>query len=79
MSYYYINKGSPHDSEDLLGEGAILLVPGLLAGLAGHVHLALQVGNLVLLEGLGELGHLASQIWKEEGWSIIVIHLQQHL
>ena len=55
----------PHDVEDLPGEDAVLLVLLLLGGLAGDVEVALQLGDLVLLEGLGELLHLDGKVWNE--------------
>ncbi len=51
-----------HDVVNVPGELSVLLMPGLLAGLARHVHLAVLFLNLVLLEGLGKLVHLAGNV-----------------
>ena len=60
---YYFHVCLPHDVEDLPGEDSVLLVLLLLRGLAGDVEVAVQLGDLVLLEGVGQLLHLNGQVW----------------
>jgi len=56
----------PHDTEDGLGEDAVLLVFVNLGGFAGDVQLAVQVLDLEFLEGFGQSEHGVGQFLFDE-------------